>query len=369
MQLLQLNLVNFRSWKELSFEPVMGLNVFCGGNAQGKTNLLESIFFLATGKSFRTHRDGELAHRGSSSFGVGGRILTAAGEFQLAVAWNKQEGKSFTLNRQQQSRFADLLGHLPAVAFAPEDLSLIKGGPQQRRQALNFLLLQTDRSYYFYLREYNRVLAQRNMHLKTASPSPGNELLLLGWDEQLAQAGVELMVRRQQALMALAPWVEKYNYRLGNKKALAVHYRPHIRLQPGFNFTQAQEQFIQLLAQNRRQEWRRRLTLTGPQRDEILITLADQEIRSFGSQGEQRLATLAWKLAEARYIKKRSGQDPLLLLDDVYSELDNRRRRFLTAEIGDPNQAFVTTTEPKENLPGIAAAVWEVALGSIKRLR
>jgi DNA replication and repair protein RecF len=368
VQLLRLNLVNFRSWKELLFEPVAGLNILCGGNAQGKSNLLEAIFFLATAKSFRTYRDRELAHRGGPALAVGGQVQSASGEFSLAVQWTENEGKSFTLNRQQQGRLADLLGHLTAVAFAPEDLSLIKGGPQQRRQALNFLLLQTNRSYYFYLREFNRILAQRNTYLKRLTPSPGNEILLQAWDEQLAQFGAELMVRRQEALTAMAPWIKEYNFRLGNNKELAVSYQPNIALAAGFDLAEAEEKFKATLLLRRKEEWRRRLTLSGPQRDEVQILLDQQELRTFGSQGEQRLAALAWKLAEAEYIKRRTGQDPILLLDDVYSELDTKRRRFLTAEAGRGNQAFITTTEPTENLPGGAAAVWQVGSGSIKRL-
>jgi len=310
-----------------------------------------------------------MAHRGASAFAVGGQVLAAAGEFYLGVSWTETEGKTFTVNRQEQPRFADLLGHLPAVAFTPEDLSLIKGGPRQRRQALNFLLLQTDRSYYFYLREFNRVLGQRNSHLKRSRPSPGNELLLLSWDEQLTQPGAELMVRRQRALAAMAPWIKEYNFRLGSRKELSVFYQPDLALKPGFDLPSAREKFKQQLLQNRKDEWRRRLTLSGPQRDEIQILLDNQEIRNFGSQGEQRLATLAWKLAEAKYIKEHTGQDPILLLDDVYSELDVERRRFLTEQVNRSEQTFITTAEPKENLPSSSAAVWQVTLGNIERLQ
>lgn len=368
MQLLRLNLCNFRTWEDAVFEPVAGLNILCGGNAQGKSNLLEGIFFLATGKSFRTHRDFELAHMGKPSLAVGGQIRAAHGDFSLVVRWNEKEGKGFTLNREEQGRLADLFGHLTAVVFAPEDLTLIKGGPQLRRQAINLLLLQTSRSYYFHLREYNRILAQRNTFLKRLMPSQGNEILLLAWDEQLAESGAELMVRRQEVLTVMAPWVKEYNFRLGSSKELSVRYQPNVALPDGFSAPQAKDEFLRTLAANRKEEWRRRLTLCGPQRDEVLFCLNGHELRSFGSQGEQRTATLSWKLAEAEYIRRRTGEDPLLLLDDVYSELDIKRRNFLTSEACSGTQTFITTTEVKESLPSGAAAVWEVSLGNIRRL-
>jgi DNA replication and repair protein RecF len=368
VQLVRLTLNNFRSWQNTIFEPVKGLNILRGGNAQGKSNLLEAIFFLATGKSFRTYRDRELAYMGEDSFAVGGLINSPTGEFSVVVRWEKQNGKSFTLNREQQGRLADLLGLVTAVVFAPEDLLFIKGGPQLRRQALNLLLLQTSRQYYFHLREYNRVLAQRNMFLKRFSPSSGNEALLSAWDEQLVTAGAELMIRRQQVLAIMSPWVKEYNYRLGSVKELSLHYEPNIALDPETNLNEAKAAFLQQLIQSRREEWRRRLTLSGPQRDELLFKLKGQELKSFGSQGEQRTAALAWKLAEAKYIRQRTGQQPILLLDDVYSELDDKRRRFLTGEVSVGSQAFITTTESKDSLLTGAAAYFEIDSGTIKRV-
>jgi DNA replication and repair protein RecF len=366
VQLLRLNLFNFRSWENTEFKPGDGLNIICGGNAQGKSNLLEGIFFLATGKSYRTYRDRELAYQGRNSLAVGGQVRTTTGEFSLVLRWNEKEGKSFTLNREEQGRLADLFGHLTAVVFSPEDLAFIKGGPQLRRQALNLLLLQTSRPYYFHLREYNRILAQRNTFLKRLTPSKGNELLLLSWDEQLAESGAELMVRRQEALTIMKPWIKEYNYRLGSPKKLLVQYQPNINLAPGFDVQAAKNAFLEILSSNRRQEWRRGLTLSGPQRDEVLFLLDEAELRSFGSQGEQRTAALSWKLAETEYVRQRTGEYPLLLLDDVYSELDTKRRQFLTSEAARGTQSFITTTE-KEIRPS-GAAVWEVSLGKIQRI-
>lgn len=369
MQLKRLSLSNFRSWENTVFEPVPGLNILCGGNAQGKSNLLEAIFFLATGKSFRTHRDRELAYMGADSLAVGALVQGTTGEFSLVVRWNEQKGKSFILNREEQGRLADLFGHLTAVIFAPEDLAFIKGGPQLRRQALNLLLLQTSRSYYFYLREYNRILAQRNICLKTLSPTKGNETLLSAWDDQLVAAGSELMIRRRMALATMGPLIKDYNFRLGSAKELSVHYQPNIALPTSeCSIETIKNTFLETLVAQRSQEWRRRLTLSGPQRDELLFLLDGQELKSFGSQGEQRTAALAWKLAETKYIRQQKKEDPILLLDDVYSELDQERRHFLTSEACLGSQTFITTTEVKESLPAGAAAVWEINSGRINRV-
>ena len=155
---------------------------------------------------------------------------------------------------------------------------------------------------------------------------------------------------------------------MGSTKELSVEYQPNISLPFGFDIEQAKKQFLKTLSANRQEEWRRRLTLSGPQRDEVLFLLDKSELRSFGSQGEQRTAALSWKLAEKEYIRRRTGEDPLLLLDDVYSELDPKRRQFLTLEACRGTQTFITTTEVKENLPSSAAAIWEVSLGNIERV-
>ena len=366
MRLERLTLNNFRSWKNLIFKPAEGLNILSGANAQGKSNLLEAIFFLGTGKSFRTYRDRELVNVGEDSLAVGGLINTSHGDFSLVVRWDKREGKTFSINREQQGRLADLLGLFTVVVFAPEDLTFVKGGPQQRRQALNLLLLQTSKQYYHNLREYNRVLAQRNMLLKAASRSAGNEVLLSAFDEQLSAWGSELMIRRQQVLTTMAPWIDEYNNKLGSKEKLSLCYDPNIPLDSGDGLEEAKASFTQKLQNTRSDEWRRRLTLSGPQRDEVLLKLKGQELKSFGSQGEQRTATLAWKLAEARYIRERSEQGPILLLDDVYSELDSDRRRFLSDEVSANGQTFITTTESKDSLPAAQATFWQIDSGVIK---
>ncbi|HHY91746.1 MAG TPA: DNA replication and repair protein RecF, partial [Firmicutes bacterium] len=189
MFIKRLTVENFRNWSKLDWQPAPGLNLLTGANAQGKSNLLEALFFLATGKSFRTFRDGELARFGSAAFAVGGRIVKASGETSVVLRWEAARGKTLTLDHTEHPRLAELFGEVTAVIFSPEDLALVKGSPEVRRQALNLLLLQTSRAYYHHLREYNRALSQRNTWLKRLPPTASNELALAAWDDALALHG------------------------------------------------------------------------------------------------------------------------------------------------------------------------------------
>jgi len=366
--LKQLRLADFRNWAALEWEPAPGLNILSGANAQGKSNLLEAIFFLATGKSFRTPRDAELARFGTAAFAVGGRIVKASGETSLVVRWEAPRGKTLTLDRTEHLRLAELFGEVTAVIFSPEDLTLVKGPPQVRRHTLNLLLLQTSRAYYHHLREYNRALSQRNAALKHLPPTAGSELALAAWEEELAGHGAEVILRRARALAELARWADARHRELSGGQPLSVNYLPNVPFPAGAALPAIAAALAAELAQRRREELRRGITLSGPQRDEITFSVAGRELRSYGSQGEQRTAALAWKLAEVEYIKAATGESPLLLLDDVYSELDPERRTYLTRHAAQGGQTFLTATEETAaaRLPG--AVRWQVAGGELTAL-
>lgn len=368
MLLKLLTLADFRNWGKLEWQPAPGLNVITGANAEGKTNLLEAIFFLASGKSFRTHRDADLARFGSTSFAVGARIERATGELSLVLRWDRSRGKTLTLDRTEHPRLADLFGQVTAVCFSPEDLSLIKGPPEVRRHALNLLLLQISRPYYYHLREYNRILAQRNAHLKRLPPTASSELALSVWDEELARHGAELTIRRRAAVAELARWADERHRELSGGYELGISYNPSIPLTDPPTLEGAQTAFLQKLDRNRREELRRGITLSGPQRDEINFTIGGRDLRSYGSQGEQRTAALAWKLAELEFIRSHTGEMPLLLLDDVFSELDPRRQACLMREARRGSQTFLTSAEEIKLTIFPAAASWHVAQGELKPL-
>ncbi|MDK2856684.1 MAG: replication and repair protein RecF [Bacillota bacterium] len=365
MLLKLLTLADFRNWATLEWQPAPGLNVITGANAEGKSNLLEAIFFLASGKSFRTHRDADLARFGSSGFAVGARIERRAGELSLVLRWDRARGKTLTLDRTEHPRLADLFGQVTAVCFSPEDLSLVKGPPEVRRHALNLLLLQVSRPYYYHLREYNRVLAQRNAYLKRLPPTASSELALAVWDEELALHGAELILRRHAALAELARWADERHRELSGGHELRISYVPSVPLSEPATLAEAKAAFLQELEQKRREELRRGITLSGPQRDEINFSIGGRDLRSYGSQGEQRTAALAWKLAELEFIRAHTGEMPLLLLDDVYSELDPKRQAYLTREARRGSQTFLTSAEDLE-LAFPDAASWRVAAGELK---
>ncbi|MGI6603746.1 MAG: DNA replication/repair protein RecF [bacterium] len=365
MRLKRLSLSDFRNWSTLEWEPGPGLNVITGANGQGKSNLLEAIFVLATGKSFRTNYDAELARLGTFGFALGARVEKTTGELSIVLRWRVGRGKTLSLDREEQPRLANLFGKVTAVAFSPEDLAMVKGGPEMRRRALNLLLLQTSPTYYHYLREYNRVLSQRNTYLKHLPPTASSELALEAWDSELTRQGAEVIQRRRTALAELAPWVEERYRELSSGGKLAVAYVPNVPLSAETDSKEVEASFMQLLVKNRREELHRGITLSGPQRDDIQFLLEGRDLKSYGSQGEQRTAALAWKLAEVEYIYARTGDYPLLLLDDVYSELDPERRSYLTMRATLNTQTFITSAEGAQVVKSSSARIWNVRQGEL----
>lgn len=366
MLLTLLTVADFRNWEGLTWEPGCGLNVVTGGNAQGKSNLLEAIYVLATGKSFRTHRDADLARFGTHGFAVGGRVRRRSGEVSLVLRWDEARGKTLTVDREERPRLADLFGEVTAVAFSPADLELIKGSPEARRHALNLLLVQVSRAYYHHLREYNRVLSQRNVYLRRLPPTAASELALAAWDEALVRHGAELMVRRRAALEEISPWLEERHRELSGGRRLEVTYSPSVPMDGRMSLAEVSAALLTELEKRRREELERGITLSGPQRDEISFTLEGRDLKCFGSQGEQRTAALAWKLAEVEFIQAHTGESPLLLLDDVYSELDPQRRAYLTARTGGSAQTFITSADEDEVKDLAGASAWRVVAGRLE---
>jgi DNA replication and repair protein RecF len=343
--LTALRLADFRNYDQLDFAPAPGLNVFVGPNAQGKSNLLEAIAMLATGKSFRARRETELIRDGAALAEIAGEARVPAGEIRLRASIARTgtgARKTFDVNGSPVG-FARFLGRARVVTFVPADLQLVAGGPALRRTFLNGALAQLSPAYYRDLARYGKVMQQKAALLRGAI-APDRELLLAYNDELLAP-GAGLMTARAAFVADIAAAARGvYERWPGTHERVAIEYAPNVALRDAA----PREALAAALAANVEAEVRRKATLVGPHRDDVRLTIDGAPLDAFGSQGQQRTAVLALKVAEYETMRSRAGDAPILLLDDVLSELDTERAGGFLAAVGAFEQAFLTTTE----LPG-----------------
>jgi DNA replication and repair protein RecF len=370
MQLQQIVLRNFRNYSELSLETDHPVNVFIGQNAQGKTNLLEAIYALALTKSHRTHNDKELIGWNGSSSTVYGEVNKKYGVSKLELTLAAQ-GKKAKVNGLEQRKLSEFIGSVNVVLFAPEDLNIVKGSPSVRRRFLDMEIGQVYPSYLHYLSQYQKILLQRNNVLKQFYSGKGASTGLLEvWNEQLAQAGTKIIQRRQHFIKKLQKWAEQIHSGItAGGEALTVSYKPSFEVQSFQEETVLIDQFMIKLSQVKEQELRRGTTLIGPHRDDLLFHINGKEVQTYGSQGQQRTTALSLKLAEIELISEEIGEYPLLLLDDVLSELDSNRQTQLIEIFQDKVQTFITTTGMEsvhmDKLHGLA--VYRVNQGSVTK--
>ena len=341
MRLEHLQVENFRNLESAQLTPSPVLTVICGPNGQGKTNLLEAIWLLTGGKSFRGAKDAELIRRDApfavleANFQAGDRDQ----QMRLTVGsrGTKRPGRTVKLNGADRGRAASIAGTFTAVVFDPNHLSLVKGGPEGRRRFLDAALCQLYPGYLVALRRYARTVAQKNALLKAYDITPGADTLLETFNEGLAKTGAEVMARRTAYLARLAPAAAQ-NYRdiSSGAETLTVTYQPCCDPTP--------EALAARLREVKNTELRAGFCLTGPHREDLEIDIDGQPGRIYGSQGQQRSAVLSLKLAEASVAGQVLGEHPVMLLDDVLSELDDARQAYLLTRIED-KQTFVTTCD------------------------
>lgn len=364
MILTRLTLANLRNYAGLDFAPAPGLNVLVGANAQGKSNLLEAIALLGTGKSFRTSRDAEIVREGMPSATVAGEARVSAGSVRLSCTLTLGATglrKRFTVNGHA-ARYAGYLGNLRVVTFVPAHLQLVGGPPSLRRALINAALAQESRGYYATLAEYERQLAQKNAVLRGAIAPDAT--LLAAYNERLIASGTRLILARRAFVAALeeraaatyAAWVG------GADGALELAYACNVDARTPTPDAVAAA-FGEALQVRRDAEVARRTSLVGPHRDDVEFRLGGRPLAAFGSQGQQRTAVLALKVAEYATLEARSGEAPLLLLDDVLSELDADRRRAFLRGVASVEQAFITTTS-EVDVP--VAATYRIAAARLE---
>lgn len=337
MELKTLSLENFRNYKETRVEFASGLNLFIGENAQGKTNLLEAVFLLSSTRSHRTRRDREM-------------ILFNAGHFRITAELTDGRTFSSALRRDgmrrlevdgEPMRAMDFLGRLQAVLFTPDDGQLIRGAPELRRRFFSLELSRLDREYLLSLQEYRRILKQRNALLSGIRP----ERLLPHYDQRLCQAGSRVILRMRQFLADLIPRTCDILSRLPGAGSTGFTVCYETAVDDSFtDETAVCERLRQRLEAERSRDIMCRSTQVGPHRDEYRFLLGGRPLKTYGSQGQVKSAVLAMKLAVMELITARTGERPILLLDDITSELDAGRLEFFLEHIRQRGQVLLTTT-------------------------
>lgn len=361
MWLESISLKNFRNYAQMTAEFSSGLNIFLGQNAQGKTNFLEAIYFLALTRSHRTHSDKELINFQAKDLSVSGLLQRRGGKLPLEINLS-DKGRTTKVNYLKQTKLSDYIGHMTVVLFAPEDLQLVKGAPGLRRKFLDIDLGQIKPVYLADLSNYNHVLKQRNAYLKTAQTIDKDYLAVI--DEQLADFGGRVMEHRYQFVQDLTQEADKHHHVISNQlEHLKISYQSSVKFQDSANIKQ---NFQEQLAKSFSRDSFKKNTGVGPHRDDLAFFINDMNA-SFASQGQQRSLILSLKLAEIELIKAITGDSPILLLDDVMSELDNHRQLRLLDGIKENVQTFITTTS-LDHLQGLPddLKIFTVSQGTIK---
>ncbi|WP_276356535.1 DNA replication/repair protein RecF [Cohnella caldifontis] len=347
MQLKSIELQGYRNYDSLKLAIGSGVNIFIGPNAQGKTNLLEAIHVLALTKSHRTSKDKELIGWNASSARIRAELERRLGTVTLELAISAQ-GKKAKLNGLEQRKLSGFVGSLNVVLFAPEDLDIVKGAPGVRRRFMDMEIGQVHPGYLYDLQQYQKVLQQRNNYLKATDLSRASDAMLEVWNEQLVAYGVKMMQRRKNFILHLQRWAEKIHAGItADSERLEVVYRPSFGSPEevmGQDDSSLFRQFMIKLTQSKEQEFRRGTTMTGPHRDDLAFAINGKDVQAFGSQGQQRTAALSLKLAELELMREEIGEYPILLLDDVLSELDQMRQTQLIETFQSRVQTFITTT-------------------------
>ena len=329
-----LELSNFRNYDTLFIELDSGINIFYGDNAQGKTNILESIYLCGTTKSHRGSKDKEMIQFQKEESHIRMSVVKKEIPCRIDMHLKRNKAKGIAINGVPIKKASELFGMVNMVFFSPEDLNIIKDGPSERRKFIDIELCQLNKVYLSELSSYQHVLNQRNKLLKDISFSPDLRSTLDVWDEQLIHYGERIIFEREQFIEELNHIILDIHKNLtGEKEILNVSYESNV----------SSENFAALLKENREKDLKFKLTSTGPHRDDMCVTVNGIDIRKYGSQGQQRTAALSLKLSEIYLVKKRIKDTPVLLLDDVLSELDSSRQNYLLKSIHDI-QTLITCT-------------------------
>lgn len=368
MYLENLVLHDFRNYADLTINFSQGVNVLLGENAQGKTNLLEAIYVLALTRSHRTANDKELIRWQTTTATLQGRLHKSTGAVPLELELGRR-GKRAKVNHLEQAKLSQYVGNLNVIVFAPEDLSIVKGAPAVRRRFMDMEFGQMSPKYLYNLSQYRTILKQRNQYLRQLNRQQAKDKVYLGvLSDQLAAFGAEIIHKRLQLLQQLEKWAQAVHSEITQEQEqLTFHYVTQVPTADQTSVDHIYQTLQALYQQQQAKEIFQGTTLLGPHRDDLQFGVNGKNAQTFGSQGQQRTTALSVKLAEIDLMKAETGEYPVLLLDDVLSELDAARQTHLLTAIQDKVQTFLTTP----SLDGVARKlinapkVFEVSHGTL----
>lgn len=332
MYLQYLDLQHYRNYDKQELHLNKGINVLQGSNGQGKTNLLEAIYYLACGGNFRGNKDPELIQWNQPYFRIYGQLKKETSErlYELEVYFDQKKKKQLKINGVKYKNLSELQEYLRVVLFSPDDLRIIKGAPSDRRHYLDMVMCQQERNYPKLIKDYERIVSQRNNLLKEIHYHKPKQQELDIWNMYLAEYGSHIIYRRLQFLKKLIPIARKVQRELTEQtEKFTVTYHCSIGAIGDFSREEIRELFFNIIKKRQGEEVVRGTTLWGPHRDDLIFYLNGTDLKKYGSQGQQRTGILSLKMAELTTFYNRYGEYPLLLLDDVMSELDESRRKYL----------------------------------------
>ena len=334
MIIKSLELADFRNYDSLHIDFSSGTNILYGDNAQGKTNILEAIYLCATTKSHKGSKDKDIVNFNKEEAHIRTYLEKDNVDMRIDMHLRKNKTKGIAIDGQKIKKAAELLGLLNVVFFSPEDLSIIKNGPAERRRFVDMELCQLDQFYLYNLNHYNKIVNQRNKLLKDMYFNPSLRDTLNIWDSQLISFGSKIIERRQLFVEQLNEIIYDIHKKLsGGKEDLMIQYEPDIII----------GDYEKALYESQERDVKLKQTTVGPHRDDFSFMVGNIDIRKFGSQGQQRTAALSLKLSEIELVRKITKDNPILLLDDVLSELDSNRQNYLLSTIGEI-QTIITCT-------------------------
>lgn len=332
MYLQAIHLFNYRNYQNQELTLNRGINVLIGANGQGKTNLLEAIYYLAAGNNFRGNKDMELIRWDAPYFRLLGQMKKANSDrmYELEIYIDKEKNKQLKINGVKYKSLSELHNYLRVVLFSPDDLKIVKGSPAERRRYLDSGMCQLDKNYHRLIRDYERIVQQRNNLLKELQYKQQNRSQLEVWNQYLVEYGSQIIFKRLQFLKMLVPMARRVQQELTQQsERFTVTYHCSMGAIGDFSAEQIKSLFSRIIEQRLSEEIVRGTTLWGPHRDDLIFYLNGMDLKRYGSQGQQRTGILALKMAELQTFYKYHGEYPLLLLDDVMSELDDSRRHYL----------------------------------------
>ena len=340
MHVTAMELENFRNFKQAKFCFDKHRTAVCGDNARGKSNLLESIYFLAIGKSGRGARDRDIVRWGSDFFSIEAVTERDSQPVPIRIAYDSRVGKKKAfLDASPLPRLSDLVGRFNAVLFSPEDVDLVLRDPPQRRRLLDILVSQCNAAYLSDLEQFRRALSQRNRLLKENSHLDPPKLM--PWNAQLAELGARIVLARLEALDEIRPIAQDFYSRISaTPEELGSAYRSLVKEEER---ARAQEILADALLDRQAEEFSLGYTLSGPHRDNLLFSLDGRSAHKFASKGQLKSVLLAWKLSEASFLESRTGYAPVLLMDDIFSELDGKRADSLLDLVASFGQVVLTS--------------------------